>query len=287
MIAREQPSAKGYDPLYAAFDSALMKRFRQEAYGEDIGQHSWVTADELRSDIGRLALTASSRLLDIGCGPCGPLVFVVTVTGCTGTGLDISAAAIASGHARALACGVQERVGLLEADLNLPVPLKGSSFDAVICLDVVVHLRDREAFFREVARLLVPSGRVLFTDAGVIAGPISNEEIEQRSGNGYTQFVPPGVNERLLQAAGFRLIGLEDRTRSVVTNARGRLKSMLAHRTEMEASGGKEAFAQQLRYVETVVALSERGALSRIMYCAEFGKVGQVQIQDTDQHAGA
>jgi hypothetical protein len=50
-----------------------MRQLRQEAYGKDIGQHSWVTADEFRSEIGRLSLTTSSRLLDVGCGPCRAL----------------------------------------------------------------------------------------------------------------------------------------------------------------------------------------------------------------------
>ena len=273
MTAPEQSSAKGYDPLYAAFDSPLMRQLRQEAYGEDIGQHSWVTADEFRSDIDRLSLTTSSRLLDLGCGPCGPLVFAVKSTGCMGTGLDVSAPAIGSGRARALAAGVQDRVALLEADLSLPIPFDGSSFDAAISLDVIVHLPNRKALFHEMARLLVPTGRLLLTDAGVITGPISNEEIERRSVNGYMQFVPPGVNEELLEAAGFRLIDQDDRTGSVVFNASGRLRAMLAHRAEVEAADGKEAFARQLRYVETVVALSERRALSRIMYFAELAKV--------------
>jgi SAM-dependent methyltransferase len=273
MTTPEQSSAKGYDPLYAAFDSPLMRQLRQEAYGEDIGQHSWVTADEFRSDIGRLSLTTSSRLLDVGCGPCGPLVFAVKATGCMGTGLDVSASAIRSGRARASAVGVQDRVTLLEADLNLPISFDGSSFEAAISLDVVVHLRNRQAFFHEIARLLVPTGRFLLTDAGVITGPISNEEVERRSGNGYMQFVPPGVNEELLEAAGFRLIDQEDRTDSVIFNASGRLRAMLAHRADVEAADGKDAFVRQQRYVETVVALSERRALSRIMYLAELAKV--------------
>ena len=33
-----------------------MRQFRREAYGEDIGQHSWVDAKELRGDIQRLEL---------------------------------------------------------------------------------------------------------------------------------------------------------------------------------------------------------------------------------------
>jgi hypothetical protein len=42
---------RDYDGIHGEFDSPLMRQIRQEAYGEDIGQHSWVTADELRSDL--------------------------------------------------------------------------------------------------------------------------------------------------------------------------------------------------------------------------------------------
>jgi SAM-dependent methyltransferase len=268
MIAKMSKS-EVYDSLYATFDSPLSKQLRQEAYGEDVGQHSWLTADELRSDVARLSLTVSSRLLDVGCGPCGPLVFAVKSTGCRGTGLDVSASAIDSGRARALAAGVQDRVALVEADLDLPSPFADSSFDAVICLDVIVHLRSRKALFDEMARLLVPSGKFLLTDASVITGPISNEELARRSVNGYTQFVPPAINEKLLEAAGFRLIDRQDRTGSVVLIASGRLKALLTHRAEIEAANGHHAFVRQQRYAETVIALSERRALSRIMYFAE------------------
>jgi len=232
-----------------------MQQLRREAYGEDIGQHSWVTADELRSDIERLSLSASSRLIDVGCGPCGPLVFAVRSTGCTGKGVDVSASALVSGSARASAAGVQARIELLEADLNLPLPFDPRSFDAAISLDVVLHLRDRKAFFNEVARVLAPNGKFLFTDAGVIAGPISNEDIQRRSANGYTQFVPPGFNEEMLEAAGFRLIGKEDRTASVLLNASGRLRAMIAHRQAFEEAEGAEGFARQQHYLETLVEL--------------------------------
>jgi hypothetical protein len=111
------------------------------------------------------------------------------------------------------------------------------------------------------------------TDAGVISGPISNEKISWRNVNGYTQFVPPGFNQELLAAAGFRLLLVEDRTVSVVLNAGGRLKARSAHRAAFEKLEGKESFARQQRYLEIVVELSERGALSRTMYLAELAAV--------------
>ena len=260
--------SEGYDRLFAAFDSPLMRELRREAYGEDIGQHSWVTVEDLRADLARLALTADSRLLDIGCGPGGPLVFAVEATGCTATGVDNSAPALAAAGARADAAGVGGRVRLRAADLNEPLPIATASCDAVIAFDVMLHVRDRQALIAEVARVLAPAGKFLFTDAGVMSGPLTNEEIHRRSTYGYTQLVPPGFNERLLESAQLALIATEDRTASLLRNAHGRLRARAAHCAAVEEMEGGDGYARQEEYLETVVALSERGALARMMYLA-------------------
>jgi cyclopropane fatty-acyl-phospholipid synthase-like methyltransferase len=259
----------GYQSLYEAFDSDLMRSVRQQAYGEDIGQHSWVTAEELRADIQRLGLTSDSSLLDLGCGPGGPLVFVVRATGCIGTGLEMSASAIASGLARSRSMGVDARVRFAQADLDLALPVGRSSFDAAMSLDVVLHLRDRSALFEQVAEGLRPGGRLLFTDAGVVSGPVSSQEFQRRGAHGFTQFVPAGFNEGLITAAGLRLVETEERTASVSRNARGRLRALETHRDALEERIGKAEIDRQRAYLETVAELSERGALSRWMYLAQ------------------
>ena len=267
--ASADSTPRGYDDLYGTFDSPLMRRLRVEAYGEDIGQHSWVTAGELRADIPRLRLSPASRFLDLGCGPCGPLTFVVQAVGCAGIGTELSAAALAAGRARAASLGIDRLVTLLEADLNQPLPFPISSIDAAMALDVVLHLRDRGELLREVARILVPGGRCLFTDAGVVTGAISTDEIVQRSVHGHTQFAPAGFNERVLDQAGFRVLETEDRTASVLRNAEGRRAARLAHRAEVEQLEGATGFERQQQYLDTVIALARRGALSRIMYLAQ------------------
>jgi SAM-dependent methyltransferase len=260
---------RGYDDFYGEFDSPLMRQLRSEGYGRDIGQHSWVSAEELEEDIPRLKLTRSSRLLDLGCGPGGPLAFVTGLVGCHGSGMDLSAKAIAAGRARVASLGLDKLVALREADLNEPIPFASGSFDAVMSLDAILHFRDRLSVFREVARVLIPSGRFLFTDAGVITGAISDEEIRLRATHGYTQFVPPGFNERMLELAGFQLIDRNDRTASLLKNAEGRLGARLAHRAELEQLEGGSYFESQRRYLETVLGLAQRGALARMMYLAE------------------
>ncbi len=258
-----------YKGVYESFNSPLNRKLREEAYGEDIGQHSWVTADELRSDIRRLGLTSRHRVLDLGCGPGGPLTFIARAVGCRGTGLDVSDEAVAAAQERATAHGVAHLTVFQRADLDAPIALANGSFDAVLSIDVILHLRDREACFREVARLLTPGGRFLFTDASVLTGAISNEEVALRSGHGHTRIVPAGFNEQALARVGFRLLESEDRTISVFKNAEGRLRARLAHRAELERVEGAAAFEHQLSYLQSVMMLSERKALSRFMYLTE------------------
>lgn len=268
-MGHDNARADGYEDPYREFDSPLLRRLRSEAYGEDIGQHSWVTADELRADIGRLDLSPASRLVDLGCGPCGPLTFVLASIGCAGTGLELSSSAVRSCRARAVSLGVAGLLTVHQSDLNDPLPFGPDSFDAAVSLDVVCHIRNRGEFFHEVARVLSPRARVLFTDPCVRTGSISSDEVRLRSVHGYTQFVAAGWNETVLESAGLRLLETEDRTMSVVSQAGGRLAAMLAHRAELIHALGAAHVAQQQAYLETVVELAQRGALSRTMYLAE------------------
>jgi SAM-dependent methyltransferase len=264
-----KPVTAPYDKLYEHFDLPLMRQLRAEAYGQDIGQHSWVTAEELLGDIPKLKLSPESCLLDLGCGPAGPLTYIVAQTKCQAVGLDVSANAIAAARARAASLGLSEQIILQQADLNESLPFADARFDAVVSIDVILHLRDRAAIFEEVARVLAPAGRFLFTDAGVITGPVSSEEIQRRAPHGYAQFVPPGVNEQLLERAGFRLIETCNRTPNLLKSAAGRLAARESRRIELEKLEGSSIFKGQQQYLETVVALAERAALSRIMYLAE------------------
>jgi SAM-dependent methyltransferase len=263
------PPTSGYEPVYRAFDSPLLRQVRREAYGEDIGQHSWVTADELRGDIHRLGLGPDQRALDLGCGPGGPLTFLVREVGCRGTGVDRSDAALDLARARATALGVGDRLELLAVDLDGRLPFADGSFGAAVSLDVLPHLADRAAFFAEVARVLAPGGRILVMDASVLTGAISAIELAHRAANGPFRVVPSGFNEDRLARAGLTLLEREDRTQSAVRNARGRLSAMNAHRAELETLMGADEVARQLEYLETVVELSERRVLSRMMYLAE------------------
>lgn len=247
-----------------------MRQIRSEAYGDDVGQHSWVTKHELESGVGRLQLTNASRLLDLGCGPGGALAFIVGMAGCHGTGIDVSDPAIAAARRRASSLGLNSKLSFREADLNQPLPFPEASFEAAICLDVILHVRDRTAVFREISRILVPGGRFLFTDAGVVTGMVSADEFRIRASRGYTQFVPPGVNERCLQDAGLQLLVVTDGTTGLLQTAKGRLNARLAHESELKKMEGAN-FEGEQQYLAAVIELCQRRALSRMTYLAQAG----------------
>jgi hypothetical protein len=55
----------------------------------------------------------------------------------------------------------------------------------------------------------------------------------------------------------------------LLKSAAGRLAARESRRIELEKLEGSSIFKGQQQYLETVVALAERAALSRIMYLAE------------------
>jgi hypothetical protein len=52
-----RPSVRQYDANYGNFQTELYAQIRREAFGEDIGQNSWLTADELDKFLGFLDLS--------------------------------------------------------------------------------------------------------------------------------------------------------------------------------------------------------------------------------------
>lgn len=260
---------KNYDALYQRFDAEIMRQVRREAYGEDIGQHSWVLAEDLEHDLARLRLTDSACLLDLGCGPCGPLEFVLRRVHCRCVGVDLSQPALDSGGQRLASAGLGGRFELRQHNLDTPLPLAAASFDAVMSFDVVLHLEDRAATFSEVARLLKPGGRFLFTDAAVLVGAISSEQVQARSIHGTTHLASADFNPNALQTAGLRLLEAEDRTASLLRIARGRHLARDTYRAQLERLEGPQEFALEQHFLDTIIVLAQAQALSRWMYLSE------------------
>jgi len=122
---------------------------RREAFGEDMGQSSWITSTEWLSFADRLRIGPSSDVLEIGSGSGGPGLYLAQARGCRLTGIDINAHGVRNGLALAEERGVADRVAFRVADANQPLPFDDGRFDAVISTDAIGHIRNRSAAFRE------------------------------------------------------------------------------------------------------------------------------------------
>ena len=168
-----------YDTNYGHFGTALYEEIRREAFGEDIGQNSWLTAAEQDTFIKWLDLAPGRRLLDVACGAGGPALRIAATTGCSIVGVDAHRQAIATARSLAEQRGLETVADFQYADAQAPLSFHDGSFDAITCIDAINHLADRPRVIADWARLLKPGGRLLFTDPLVVTGPLTNAEIAQ------------------------------------------------------------------------------------------------------------
>ncbi|QKD46182.1 methionine biosynthesis protein MetW [Alicycliphilus denitrificans] len=87
-----------------------------------------------------------ARVLDLGCGDGALLDLLQRTRGCTGYGIEIA-------DANVLAC-VRRGVNVIQLNLDEGLAMFGdNSFDVVLQIDTLQHLRNAETMLRETARV--------------------------------------------------------------------------------------------------------------------------------------
>jgi 2-polyprenyl-3-methyl-5-hydroxy-6-metoxy-1,4-benzoquinol methylase len=258
-----------YDAAYGNFQTNLYEEIRREAFGEDIGQNSWLTAVEQDKFLSWLGLTAGKTLLDVACGAGGPALRIAALTGCTLTGVDVHETAISTARSLASQCGLESRAQFRVVDADKQLPFPESSFDTITCIDAINHLTDRLRVLADWARLLKPGGRVLFTNPAVVTGPLTNAEAAVRSLSGFYLFVPGGYDERVIVQCGLRVVACEDRTPELGEIAERRKSAREARSSALRRIEGDVAYENLQKFLSVVADLAREARLSRYVYVAE------------------
>ena len=156
--------------------------------------------------------------------------------------VDINERGVLNGERLAAERGIADRARFRCVDATGPLPFPDASFDAVVSNDAIRHLANRRDVLSDWHRMVRPSGRILFTDALVVTGELSGDELSTRSSIGFYLFVPPGENERLLAETGFSLMNTEDLDSKRCGNCRRRYAAREQHRAALVAREGASTF---------------------------------------------
>jgi SAM-dependent methyltransferase len=263
-----QEPVRHYDVQYGQFATDLYAQVRAEAFGEDIGQNSWLTADEHDLFIGWLDVGSGSKLLDVASGSGRTTLRVAQITGCSVHGIDSHPQAVAAANDAVRAAGLEGRAAFQLHDAATRMPFADASFDALICIDALNHLPNRAAVFAEWARIIRPGGVVVFTDPITVTGELTAEEIAIRASIGFFLFVPAGYDETLLADAGFDVTNVVDRTPNMARTAQRRHDARAARAAALRDIEGDATFDGQQRFLQMAARLAAERRLSRFAFRA-------------------
>jgi ubiquinone/menaquinone biosynthesis C-methylase UbiE len=165
--ARDGVTPEDFDRAHGTTaKNELLWRLSHEAYGDDYpheleawGMTTWWTLGQF---IAGLRVGPGQQLVDLACGRGGVGLWLARATGAQLTGVDWSPAGVSEATARASQFVAADRALFTVGDLA-STGLPSNSADGVVCADAVFFATDRVAVFSEMARILRPGGRFVFT----------------------------------------------------------------------------------------------------------------------------
>ena len=255
-----------YSSWYSNYSLETYSEVRLETYGEDYGQTSWVSTEESHEIPELLQLTSDSSVLDIGCGSGGYAVDLAKRIGCRVVGFELNASGVKTANALAENEKVSDLVKFEQHDASKELPYEDNSFDAIYSTDVLCHVPLRREVLSNTQRLLKPGGKFVFSDALVIGGLISYEELENRCPDGLYFFSPPGINEQLIQESGLKLLEARDTTANCALLSKRWHDAREKRKDALIDCEGEENFLGVQRFLAGVHRLTSERRLLRFLY---------------------
>jgi cyclopropane fatty-acyl-phospholipid synthase-like methyltransferase len=139
----------------------LAMHFGYDAEGQRDHHGAVENANRVCADIAQVR--RGDRVLDAGCGVGGSSCWLAAARGAEVVGITIVPSQARRASRVAAARGLGHRVRFEVADY-LATPFPDRSFDVAWAMESLCHAADKPAFYREMARLLKPGGRLVVAE---------------------------------------------------------------------------------------------------------------------------
>jgi SAM-dependent methyltransferase len=161
--------------------------------------------------VEKMRLQPDQHVLDVGCGIGGAARYIAGATGCKVTAIDLTPEYISVARELTDLTGLSANVSF-DVSNAMAMPFGEACFDAALTLHVAMNIRDRNALYREVARVLRPGAVFYLFDVMKKSDEPLTFPVPWAA-SGETSFLTtPDETRALLEDAGFEVTQVEDRT---------------------------------------------------------------------------
>lgn len=171
----------------------------------------------------RAQLQPGQRVLDVGCGLGGSARHLAAEHGCDVTGVDLTAEYVAVARELSRLVRLDDRVRF-EVGSALALPFGDATFDVAWTEHAQMNIADKRGLYAEIARVLVPGGRLVFHDIFQGDGGPPHFPVPWAEDGSTSFLATPAQVRSTLEALGFRVVDWADRTET----ARAWLEARLA-----------------------------------------------------------
>jgi ubiquinone/menaquinone biosynthesis C-methylase UbiE len=208
----------------------------------------------------RAGIGSTTSVLDLCAGLGGPARFLASRRGCRVVALELNAGRAAGAARLTRLVRLHDRVRVVRGDATA-LPFAPASFEACVSEEALLHIEDKAAALGEAHRVLVPGGRLAFTDW--VARPALGDGERRRLRDWMAATTLQGLDgyRGLLGAAGFRAVTVEDLADEWRAILRARLRTFRAVRGDTVTRLGEPRYREYEQLFEFFVGLLESGKL--------------------------
>jgi ubiquinone/menaquinone biosynthesis C-methylase UbiE len=215
----------------------------------------------------RTAVGPGTRVLDVCAGLAGPARFLAARFGARVVALDLNAGRCVGAARLTRLVGLEALVRPLRGDAQA-LPFRAGSFSAVISQEGFLHVPDKGRALAECARVLMPGGRIAFSDWIATPRLADNERARLASWMAAVTIQSIAGYETLLARAGFAGIEAEDVSSQWIGILQRRFAMYRSLREDTVARLGEARYEEYRQLYAFFVGLVEAGKLGGARFSA-------------------